>query len=108
MAKQIQTTKHIQKQNIIDMMQSDEQLNMYDETLDQSTTQNQTQSTIANTPANTPSTTIDHTKSTHNNKVSRIIQKRPAHYSVLMQDGTRRIVHKSMFDKQTMTIKSDE
>jgi hypothetical protein len=38
MAKQIKTTKDIQKQNIIDIMQSDEQLNMYDEILDQSTT----------------------------------------------------------------------
>lgn len=108
MAKQIKTTKDIQKQNIIDMMQSDEQSNMYDQTLDQSTTQSETQNTITNTPANNKSTTVDKTNSTRNNKVSTIIQKRPAHYNLLMQDGTRRIVHKSMFDKQTMTIKTDE
>ncbi len=54
MAKQIKTTKDIQKQNIIDIMQSDEQSNMYDEILDQSTTQNKVDnipdSIIANIP----------------------------------------------------------
>ena len=123
MAKQIKTTKHIQKQNIIDIMQSDEQSNMYDETLDQSTTQSAVDNTIGNTPdiqqdsigdtqndtpVNTKSTTVDKTNSTTNNKAARIIQKRPSHYSLLMEDGSRIVVHKSMFDKQTMTIKTDK
>ena len=123
MAKQTKTTKHTQKQNIIDMMQSDEQSNMYDETLDQSTTQSAVDNTIASTPdiqqdsigdtqndtpVNTKSTTVDKTNSTTNNKAARIIQKRPSHYSLLMEDGSRIVVHKSMFDKQTMTIKTDK
>jgi hypothetical protein len=123
MAKQTKTTKHTQKKNIIDMMQSDEQLNMYNETLDQSTTQSAVDITIGNTPdiqqdsiadkqndtpVNTKSTTVDKTNSTTNNKAARIIQKRPSHYSLLMEDGSRIVVHKSMFDKQTMTIKADE
>lgn len=53
MAKQIQTTKHIQKQSIIDMMQSDEQLNMYDETLDQNNTPDIKQKHIQINNANT-------------------------------------------------------
>ena len=123
MAKQTKTTKHTQKQNIIDMMQSDEQSNMYNETLDQSTTQSAVDSTIGNTPdiqqdsiedkqndtpVNNKSTTIDKTNNTTNNKAARIIQKRPSHYSLLMEDGTHRIVHKSMFDKQTMTVLTDK
>ena len=123
MAKQTKTTKHTQKQNIIDMMQSDEQSNMYNETLDQSTTQSAVDNTISNTPdiqqdsigdkqndtpVNTKSTTVDKTNSTTNNKAARIIQKRPSHYSLLMEDGSRIVVHKSMFDKQTMTIKTDK
>ena len=123
MAKQTKTTKHTQKQNIIDIMQSDEQSNMYDETLDQSTTQSAVDNTIGNTPdiqqdsigdkqndtpVNTKSTTVDKTNSTTNNKAARIIQKRPSHYSLLMEDGSRIVVHKSMFDKQTMTIKTDK
>jgi hypothetical protein len=67
MAKQIKTTKDIQKQNIIDIMQSDEQLNMYDETLDQSTTQNK----VDNIPDNIIAITPDIKQSTHsidNNK----------------------------------------
>ena len=123
MAKQTKTTKHTQKQNIIDIMQSDEQSNMYDETLDQSTTQSAVDNTITSTPdiqqdsigdtqndtpVNTKSTTVDKTNSTTNNKAARIIQKRPSHYSLLMEDGSRIVVHKSMFDKQTMTIKTDE
>lgn len=45
MAEQTKTPKDIQKQNIIDIMQSDEQLNMYDETLDQNNTPDIKQST---------------------------------------------------------------
>lgn len=41
------------------------------------------------------------------NKVIKIIQKRPSHYSLLMLDGTTKVVHKSLFDKSTMTIISD-
>ena len=62
MAKQIKTTKDIQKQNIIDIMQSDEQSNMYDQTLDQSTTQNK----VDNTPYNIIAITPDIKQSTHN------------------------------------------
>ena len=62
MAKQIKTTKDIQKQNIIDIMQLDEQSNMYDETLDQSTTQNK----VDNIPDNTIVITPDIKQSTHN------------------------------------------
>ncbi len=41
------------------------------------------------------------------NKVVRIIQKRPSHYSLLMEDGRQVLVHKSLFDKKTMTIQGD-
>ncbi len=41
------------------------------------------------------------------NKVSRIIQKRPSHYSLLMEDGRRVVVHKSLFDKDRMIILQD-
>lgn len=129
MAKQTKatTSKDTQKQNIIDMMQSDAQSNMYDETLDQNTTPSEVGSTIDNTidntpdikqdsigdkqndtPVNTKSTTVDKTNSTTNNKAARIIQKRPSHYSLLMEDGSRIVVHKSMFDKSTMTVLTDK
>lgn len=129
MAKQtkVTTNKDTQKQNIIDIMQSDEQLNMYDETLNQSTTQSETRSTIDNTIGNTPdieqdtigdrqndtpvnnkSTTVDKTNSTTNNKAARIVQRRPSHYSLLMEDGRQIVVHKSMFDRGTMTVITDK
>lgn len=41
------------------------------------------------------------------NKAVRIIQKRPSHYSLLMEDGRQVLVHKSLFDKKTMTIQGD-
>lgn len=41
------------------------------------------------------------------NKVVRIIQRRPSHYSLLMEDGRQVLVHKSLFDKKTMTIQGD-
>lgn len=129
MAKQtkVATSKDTQKQNIIDIMQSDEQSNMYDETLHQSTTPSEEGSTIDNTIGNTPDikqdtiedkqndtpvnkkdTTVDKTNSTTNNKAARIIQKRPSHYSLLMEDGRQIVVHKSMFDKHTMTVLTDK
>lgn len=47
------------------------------------------------------------TTTNQSNKVIKIIQKRPSHYSLLMSDGTTKVVHKSLFDKSTMTIISD-
>lgn len=41
------------------------------------------------------------------NKVAKIIQRRPSHYSLLMLDGTTKVVHKTLFDKSTMTIVND-
>lgn len=41
------------------------------------------------------------------NKVKRVIQRRPSHYSLLMEDGRQMVVHKSLFDKKTMTIQGD-
>lgn len=41
------------------------------------------------------------------NKVKRVIQRRPSHYSLLMEDGRQVLVHKSLFDKKTMTIQGD-
>lgn len=129
MAKQtkVTTNKDTQKQNIIDIMQSDEQLNMYDETLNQNTTPSETRSTIDNTIGNTPdieqdtigdnqndipvnnkSTTVDKSNSTTNNKAVKIIQRRPSHYSLLMEDGRQIVVHKSMFDRGTMTVITDK
>lgn len=51
-------------------------------------------------------TTPDNTTNI-SNKVAKIIQKRPSHYSLLMLDGTTKVVHKSLFDKSTMTIITD-
>lgn len=42
------------------------------------------------------------------NKVVRIIQRRPSHYSLLMEDGRQLVVHKSLFNKNTMTVKGDK
>jgi len=44
----------------------------------------------------------------NSNKAIKIIQKRPSHYSLLMEDGRRVVVHKSLFDKKTMTIQEDK
>ena len=41
------------------------------------------------------------------NKVKRVIQRRPSHYSLLMEDGRQVLVHKSLFDRKTMTIQGD-
>jgi hypothetical protein len=46
-------------------------------------------------------------KENTNNKVIRIIQKRPSHYNLLMEDGTSKVVHKSLFDKVNMVVKSE-
>lgn len=45
--------------------------------------------------------------SNNSNKAVRIIQTRPSHYSLLMQDGTHKVVHKTLFDRSTMTILTD-
>lgn len=42
------------------------------------------------------------------NKVKRVIQRRPSHYSLLMEDGRQMVVHKSLFDKNTMTVIEDK
>lgn len=57
-------------------------------------------------PSTNQNTTPDNTTNI-NNKVAKIIQKRPSHYSLLMLDGTTKLVHKSLFDKSTMTIVTD-
>ena len=44
----------------------------------------------------------------NNNKAIKIIQKRPSHYSLLMEDGRQMVVHKSLFDKNTMTVRQDK
>ena len=62
-----------------------------EQTTQQSVDQNTTPDSITNT----------------SNKVAKIIQKRPSHYSLLMSDGTTKVVHKTLFDKSTMTIISD-
>jgi hypothetical protein len=41
------------------------------------------------------------------NKVQSIIQKRPSHYSLLMEDGRQLVVHKSIFDKERMIVLQD-
>ena len=41
------------------------------------------------------------------NKVKKIIQRRPSHYSLLMEDGRQVIVHKSLFDKERMIVLQD-
>lgn len=41
------------------------------------------------------------------NKVQKIIQKRPSHYSLLMEDGRQLVVHKSIFDKERMIVLQD-
>jgi len=41
------------------------------------------------------------------NKVQRVIQKRPSHYCLLMEDGRQVVVHKSLFDKDKMIILQD-
>ena len=57
-------------------------------------------------PSTNQNTTPDTTTNV-NNKVAKIIQRRPSHYSLLMLDGTTKVVHKSLFDKSTMTIITD-
>lgn len=57
-------------------------------------------------PSTNQNTTPDNTTNI-NNKVVKIIQKRPSHYSLLMEDGTTKVVHKTLFDKSTMTIVTD-
>lgn len=44
----------------------------------------------------------------NSNKAVKIVQKRPSHYSLLMEDGRQMVVHKSLFDKNTMTVKQDK
>jgi hypothetical protein len=44
----------------------------------------------------------------NSNKAVKIIQKRPSHYSLLMEDGRQMVVHKSLFDKSTMTVIEDK
>ena len=46
-------------------------------------------------------------KENNTNKAVKIIQKRPSHYSLLMEDGRQVLVHKSLFDRKTMTIQGD-
>lgn len=41
------------------------------------------------------------------NKVKMVIQKRPSHYSLLMEDGRQVVVHKSLFDRDRMIILQD-
>lgn len=41
------------------------------------------------------------------NKVKMVIQRRPSHYSLLMEDGRQVVVHKSLFDKDRMIILQD-
>lgn len=48
-------------------------------------------------------------KNTSNDKrVRKVIQKRPSHYSLLMEDGRQIVVHKSLFDKKNMILLSNE
>lgn len=48
-------------------------------------------------------------KNTSNDKrVRKVIQKRPSHYSLLMEDGRQIVVHKSLFDKKNMVLLSNE
>lgn len=42
------------------------------------------------------------------NKVSKIIQRRPSHYNLLMEDGRSVVVHKSLFDRKNMVLLSNE
>jgi len=44
----------------------------------------------------------------NSNKAIKIIQKRPSHYSLLMEDGRQVVVHKALFNKDTMTIQEDK
>jgi hypothetical protein len=54
---------------------------------------------------NTPEVIETIIEEKNTNKVRKIIQKRPSHYSLLMEDGRQVIVKKALFDKSTMTIK---
>ena len=43
-------------------------------------------------------------ENTIENRVERIIQRSPSHYRLLMKDGSKRIVPKSMFDRKNMMV----
>lgn len=48
---------------------------------------------------------INNTINDNSNKVRRIIQKKPSHYKLLMEDGRQIVLHKSLFDKKNMIVK---
>lgn len=51
---------------------------------------------------------IKEKNTSNSNKVSKIIQRRPSHYNLLMEDGRSVVVHKSLFDRKNMIILSNE
>jgi hypothetical protein len=57
---------------------------------------------------NTPEVKNNTIEEKNSNKAVKIVQKRPSHYSLLMEDGRQMVVHKSLFDKNTMTVKQDK
>ena len=57
---------------------------------------------------NTPEVKKNTIEEKNSNKAVKIIQKRPSHYSLLMEDGRQMVVHKSLFDKSTMTVIEDK
>lgn len=42
------------------------------------------------------------------NKVKEILQRSPTHYGLLMEDGRRVVVFKSLFDRNNMVLLSNE
>ena len=57
---------------------------------------------------NTPEVKNNTIEEKNSNKAVKIVQKRPSHYNLLMEDGRQMVVHKSLFDKNTMTVKQDK
>lgn len=74
--------------------------------LDQSTTVEEIEVVVVEEKDNT-SEVKQYTPIENRNKVSRVIQKRPSHYSLLMEDGRQVVVHKSLFDRDRMIVLQD-
>lgn len=88
MAKQKTTKPQEEKQTILDQSTTVEKIEVVEE-------KDNTSEVKQNTPIE------------NKNKVSRIIQKRPSHYNLLMEDGRQVVVHKSLFDRDRMIVLQD-
>jgi len=96
-------TKQEQKQAIVEIMQQDQTLGLYDEQPKDIQVEAEVKTEQVQVIPQQVKQTVDNLR----NKVQKILQKRPSHYSLLMQDGRQVVVHKSLFDKTNMVVLSD-